>query len=384
MSKARKRSVGESACLDGRSGRRRCSALAIFAATAAGGSGQLLGRGPAGDADAEQFQRLKRGGVDSIRIPIDWGAVQPTQGGPLNWSGVDGVVKGAADAGIEVLPFLTGAPAWAVPRSASPARQPSKRLPPAGHRHRRDRLVELRQRRGPPLRAQRQLLGRKPGRAEAPDPHLADLERGELQVLRRQAQPGRIRQAGEALLRGDEKRRSRRQADPRRHVRAPEEATLQRKSRSAAYFAADFLEQMYETTPGIKSKFNGVALHPYTGKYQELTAEDRRIPRRSCAKTTTPPRASGSPSSAGAPDRPAPTAQHLRQGPRRPGHPAQRRLLAARAQAGEMEAPAGLLVLGRRPARHLQLLRRLRPLRPRLRARRSPGIAYVKFAGGTP
>ena len=44
-----------------------------------------------------------------------------------------------------------------------------------------------------------------------------------------------------------------------------------------AYFATDFLEQMYKTTPGIKSKFNGVALHPYTGSYQDLTPEIEEV-----------------------------------------------------------------------------------------------------------
>ncbi len=43
------------------------------------------------------------------------------------------------------------------------------------------------------------------------------------------------------------------------------------------YFASDFLEQMYKTTPGIKAKFNGIALHPYTGKYQELTPEIEEV-----------------------------------------------------------------------------------------------------------
>jgi hypothetical protein len=37
-----------------------------------------------------------------------------------------------------------------------------------------------------------------------------------------------------------------------------------------AYFASEFLQQMYEETPGIKSKFQGVALHPYTGNYKRL------------------------------------------------------------------------------------------------------------------
>ena len=40
-----------------------------------------------------------------------------------------------------------------------------------------------------------------------------------------------------------------------------------------AYFATDFLDQMYRTTPGIKSKFNGIALHPYTGSYLDLTSD---------------------------------------------------------------------------------------------------------------
>ncbi len=49
-----------------------------------------------------------------------------------------------------------------------------------------------------------------------------------------------------------------------------------RKGKSPAnYFATDFLTQMYKTTPGIKSKFNGVALHPYAGHYQS-GLRDRR------------------------------------------------------------------------------------------------------------
>jgi hypothetical protein len=37
-----------------------------------------------------------------------------------------------------------------------------------------------------------------------------------------------------------------------------------------AYYATDFLEEMYAKTPGVKAKFNGVALHPYTGSYKAL------------------------------------------------------------------------------------------------------------------
>ena len=89
--------------------------LATFAATAQAIPSTFWGVVPQAAPSDEQFQRLKRGGVDSSRIPIEWGGVQPLKGGAFDWSGPDGVIGRAASAGIEVLPFLTGAPAWAVP-----------------------------------------------------------------------------------------------------------------------------------------------------------------------------------------------------------------------------------------------------------------------------
>ena len=100
----------------------------------------------------------------------------------------------------------------------------------AGQRSRAHRLGRLPHRGGRPLRAERQLLGRTSGRAETADPHLADLERAELQVLHRQAQPGRIREAGEALLHRAASGRPRRPGDPRRPLR-PAERRPQRQSR---------------------------------------------------------------------------------------------------------------------------------------------------------
>ena len=50
----------------------------------------------------------------------------------------------------------------------------------------------------------------------------------------------------------------------------PREAEFKRKP-PLAYFATDFLEQMYKKTPGIRSKFQGVALHPYTSNFKRLT-----------------------------------------------------------------------------------------------------------------
>ena len=119
-----------------------------------------------------------------------------------------------------------------------------------------------------PATGPRHLLGREPAGPEAPDPQLADLERAELQVLRRQAQPDRIRELVEVSY-----------ARPKSADRgaklilggmfaAPRAATRRRKSPKRVHFASYFLDLMYETTPGIKSKFNGVALHPYMARYR--------------------------------------------------------------------------------------------------------------------
>ncbi len=58
---------------------------------------------------------------------------------------------------------------------------------------------------------------------------------------------------------------------------APKEAEYKRKP-PQAYFATDFIEQLYKRTPGVKSKFDGVALHPYTYEYKEIAGhiEDLR------------------------------------------------------------------------------------------------------------
>src|SRR5262249_24573532 len=89
-----------------------CAATASVAAAV---PSNFWGVAPQAIPTAEQFQRLKLGGVDSVRIPVDWGAIQASAGGGYNWNATHELVGGAAGAGLEVFPFLTGAPSWAVP-----------------------------------------------------------------------------------------------------------------------------------------------------------------------------------------------------------------------------------------------------------------------------
>src|SRR5690242_4513839 len=89
---------------------RVCAATLAICALGAGASASTAlavpsnfwGVDPQATPTPEQFQRLKEGGVDSVRVPVAWGAVQPTRGSAFDWSSIDPVMKGAALSGIEV------------------------------------------------------------------------------------------------------------------------------------------------------------------------------------------------------------------------------------------------------------------------------------------
>lgn len=60
------------------------------------------------EADA---QYMSAGGIGSVRLPVPWAAVQPSQGA-FDWTAVDATVATTARAGLHVLPFLYGTPGW--------------------------------------------------------------------------------------------------------------------------------------------------------------------------------------------------------------------------------------------------------------------------------
>jgi hypothetical protein len=234
--------------------------------------GNFWGVVPQATPSFEQLQRLKRGGVDSIRMPISWAAVQPTQTSPLDFSGSDPLVRDAAIAGIDVLPFLFWAPRWAVPEGPVPragGAMAPRFLPVRNGKQRsgwRNFVAAAIQRYGPrgsfwlenpgvprhPIRTWQ--IWNEPNFkyfVVRPDP----VEYGKLVKLSYAAAKAADR--GARIVLGGLFAR-------------PIEALIKR-GPPQAYFAADFLNQMYERIPGIKSKFQGYALHPYTGSYKNLT-----------------------------------------------------------------------------------------------------------------
>ncbi|MGH2974264.1 MAG: hypothetical protein ACRDLL_05260 [Solirubrobacterales bacterium] len=222
---------------------------------------------------AEEFQRLARGGVESVRIPVSWSSVQPAKGGAPVFSSVDPLVAGAAQAGIDVLPFVYGAPSWAVRSAVVPGSRGLTKAPltlPVKSGLQRSAWAKFLQ-----LVVSRYGPGGSfwldnPGLREQPlrTWQIWNEENFKYFVVRpNPADYGKLVQISYSAIHG---------VDPGAKLilggmfAAPKEAQFKRRP-PQAYFATDFLRGVYRSTPGIKRRFVGVALHPYTSEYQRLT-----------------------------------------------------------------------------------------------------------------
>jgi hypothetical protein len=257
------------------------AALAIFV-TATGAFASIAQALPAGfwgvvpqeAPSLEHFQRLALGGVRSVRIPVGWNSVQPNESGGFDWSSVDQQVEAASRAGIDVLPFLANAPSWAVPSVWAPGphhtiKTPAH-LPVSGHARAgwTSFLEAAVARYGPSgtFWAENPTVPKRPIRTW----QIWNEENFKYFVAKpNPAEYGKLVNASSAALRS---------ADPGAKLvlggmfADPREATYKTRPREA-YFATEFLEQMFRKTPGIQSKFVGVALHPYARSYQLLTPQ---------------------------------------------------------------------------------------------------------------
>jgi hypothetical protein len=270
-----------------RRGPRACAAVVVLAlvglaATAASASAlpaRFWGVVPQAAASSEQLARLHRGGVGSIRVAFDWTSLQSQRGATIDWSGVDSMVEKATANGIAILPFLTGAPAWAVPQGTvrgsggakAPARLPIASAAAAGWRE----FVQ-----------QAVLRYGSTGSFWVAHPTLPALPIRTWQIWNEPnfkyfvAKPnpteyGKLVKASNAAIKS---------VDPGAKVvlaglfgRPKGSRTKSGKHKSLNWYAKDFLEAMYKANPGIKSSFAGVALHPYTPRYQELPEEIEEI-----------------------------------------------------------------------------------------------------------
>jgi polysaccharide biosynthesis protein PslG len=229
---------------------------------------------------AEPMQLLHRGGVRSVRTEITWSVVQPTRFGGFNWAPSDAMVGSATRAGLEVLPVLYGAPRWAVHPGPVPGADGAVSVPrhlPAQGRAGAGWEAFVRaavERYGPrgSFWAENPDLPRRPIRTW----QIWNEENFKYFVRRpRPGEYGRLVEISDAALRA---------ADPGARLllgglfARPLEATRAYRP-PRAYFATDFLERMYRSTPGIRRHFDGVALHPYTATYTRLRPEIEAVRR---------------------------------------------------------------------------------------------------------
>jgi hypothetical protein len=89
-------------------------ALALLPAASAGAvNREFYGIVSSNHPDATQFRTMGDARVGTFRFQLDWRRIQPTEGGPFDWSSADSQVDNAAVNGIELLPVLYGSPEWA-------------------------------------------------------------------------------------------------------------------------------------------------------------------------------------------------------------------------------------------------------------------------------
>jgi hypothetical protein len=63
--------------------------------------------------------RMRRGGIDVVRVPVTWHDVQRTARGGFDWSGVDQTVALLARSRLDMLPILYGTPRWLTHRESN-------------------------------------------------------------------------------------------------------------------------------------------------------------------------------------------------------------------------------------------------------------------------
>jgi polysaccharide biosynthesis protein PslG len=256
------------------------TALAVFAASAAALPSKFFGVVPQSELSQEQFNTLQQGGVKTMRVPLFWGQIQPTRGGKYEWGSFDPLVERAAKSGIELLPFVAGTPTWAVPNATIPGTGGAKapaRLPATGTAATAWstflKAAVARYKAGGTYWTENPLVPQVPIKAwqiwnepnfkyfvAKPNP----TEYGQL-VKKSSAAIKSVDPSAQVVLAGLF-------AKPAGGRRLQENGKVANKT-SPNWFAAYFLEQMYKTNPGIKSRFQGVALHPYVARYRQLPAE---------------------------------------------------------------------------------------------------------------
>jgi len=258
-------------------------ALGVFAASAAALPARFFGVVPQSTLTQEEFNTLQQGGVKSMRVALIWGAIQSKRGAAYEWSSFDPIAERAAKSGIELLPFVVGTPSWAVPNVNVPGTGGAKapaHLPATGTSATAWtaflKAAVARYGANGTFWSENPLVPADPIHnwqiwnepnfkyfVAKPNP----TEYGKLVSLSATAIKS-VDPTAKTILAGLFSKPAGGRRAVGKKVANPT---------SPNWFASYFLEQMYKTSPGIKTKFQGVALHPYVARYRQLPAEIEEV-----------------------------------------------------------------------------------------------------------
>jgi hypothetical protein len=242
-------------------------AVAVFAGAQAGSAKAppsapkgFFGIGPQTGLGQEDAEYMKAGGIESIRWPLGWAGIQPTRKGGYDWGSFDAVVATAAQQGLTVLPFFYGSPRWAAPKETTlPINGQARKAWTAF-------LAAAVKRYGPggEFWRERQTGGIGPGPVYQPEPPIPARPIRTWQLWNEAnffyfafpASPQRyaklVKISAPAIKR----------VDPAAKVVLSGLFGEPTARGAKGMPAAKFLDVLYRS-PGIKSRFDGIALHPY-------------------------------------------------------------------------------------------------------------------------
>ncbi len=207
------------------------------------------------------FARIKRGGVDSVRVTVGWPNIEPTKGS-FNWSGFDTAVARAARHRLELFPAIYGSPSWVAPTSTV--------LPVGSAKQRRAWASFLKaavRRYGP----SGTFWAANPGIPRRPIHNWQVWNEENYFYFTKRPSPTKYAKLVKIS------HRAIRSADHHAQVILGGMFALPAQRPPKAYAARAFLDLMYKRSPGIKKSFDGVALHPYSRSYIYLKATINQV-----------------------------------------------------------------------------------------------------------
>ena len=230
---------------------------------------EFFGIAPQTELTEDDVEHMQAGRIGSLRWPLIWESVQPTKKEEFDWTGYDQVVSMAAKGRMRVLPFLYGTPSWLSDRYT---------VLPIDSGRKRNAWIRFTtaavERYGP----NGEFWAEHGPGSEEPLPRLPVREwqvwnEANFFYFATPASPQRYAQ----LLKITHSAIKR--VEPGARVILTGlfgDPTAQPPN---AMSAVDFLERLY-AVPGIKSQFDGVALHPYADRaprLEEMVEEIRQV-----------------------------------------------------------------------------------------------------------